>query len=267
MRDDDHFLMWLKLNEGKGTVEELTEVYRETVPVLMWQHAGLGNLLGLLCDFFYHNPTGVVHESFGQYEMSRWLKFHFPVTSQTGLKNIYKPNFVINDYFIEHVHPILKGLISPSDELRPDLDARMGLLEGVQVGMHIRRGWLAEDCRTNGCCHPGLGYADDGAIESFKKIYDQVGGAVYLASDSPSLKAKFPLARKLETEIAGHTVETSHTEESRKNVFLDFFLLGMCPMLVVTGGNFPELPGISSFGYMAAHWGGVPFKFIVNNSE
>jgi hypothetical protein len=265
MREDDHFLTWLRLNEGKGTVEELTEVYREHIPVLMWQHAGLANLLGLLCDFFYNNPTGVVHESFGQYEMSRWVKFHFPTTSQTGLKNVYKPNFVINDHYMERVHPILKSLISPSDELRAVLNEYTHLIDGVQVGMHIRRGWLAEDCRTNGCCHPGLGYADDEAIDTFKKIYDQVGGEVYLASDSPSLKAEFPLARKLETEIAGHTIETTFTEESRRNVFIDFFLLSMCPKLVVTGGNFPELPGISSFGYMAAHYGGAPFRFVINS--
>jgi hypothetical protein len=264
MREDDHFLSWLRLNEGKGTVEELTEVYRETVPVLMWQHAGLANLLALLCDFFYFNPGGVVHESFGQYEMSRWVKFHFPMTSQTGMKNVYRPSFCINPTYMNHIHPMLKNLISPSDEMRAVLQEHLHLLDGVRVGMHIRRGWAAEDCRHNGCCHPDLDYANSDAIEKFKEIYRQANGAVYLASDSPSLKAEFPLARTLDTVIAGHTIETSHTEETRKNVFVDFFLLSMCPVLFVTGGKFPELPGVSSFGYMAAHAGGVPYRIIMN---
>lgn len=267
MKEDDHFFKWIKENEGKGTVEELTDVYRETVPVFMWQHAGLANLLAFLCDFFHSNPTGVVHESFGQYDMSRWIKFNFPVTGQTGMKNIYNPKICINGYYMQIVHPMLKNLISPSDEMKTVLQDHIHLLDGVKVGMHIRRGWAAEDCRHNGCCHPNDDYANNDAIEKFKEIYRQTNGAVYLASDSPSLKAEFPLARILDTVIAGHTIETTHTEDTRKNVFIDFFLLSMCPMLFVTGGKHPELPGISTFGYMAAHAGGVPYIIITNESH
>jgi hypothetical protein len=41
--------------------------------------------------------------------------------------------------------------------------------------------------------------------------------------------------------------------------------LSRCPKLYITGGNFPQLPGLSTFGYMAAIYGGVPFEVISNS--
>jgi hypothetical protein len=88
---------------------------------------------------------------------------------------------------------------------------------------------------------------------------------VFLASDSPETKREFYGARTLDTTIAVvHGMCPAAPTKDRRNVFVDFFLLSMCPRVFVTGGNFPGCPGMSTFGYMAAQYGGVPWE-IVNN--
>ena len=186
---------------------------------------GLANVLIHLCDFFVNNPGGVVHDSFGDYELGRWLKFKFPMTSQVCTRT-YTPRIAINHYTIQQVHPIVRKLIEPSAELNQLLDAHSSLVQGVDSGIHIRRGSCAPDSRKT-VENDGDVYANERALEKFQQV---ATGDVFLASDSPETKKLFPRARTLDTTIAvvhGHCPDLP--TKDRRNVFVDFFLLSRCP--------------------------------------
>lgn len=262
MRDDDHYLQWMAQREGSASTEELTKIYRETVPIVYPHYAGFANLMIFLCDFFFAHPDGVAHESFRDYEVGRWLTFHFPTTSQTDMKNVFEPHVYINEFTIEHVHPLISKLISPSPELEALLAQHHHLIDGVTMGVHVRRGWYSEDCRSREPSEAGHSFANDAALERFKQVANSEVGDIFLASDSPMTKMHFPRARTLDTTVPHH-VEQGDTKD-RRNVFVDFFLLSRCPRLLLTGGHFPTPPGISTFGYMAAQYGGVPYLVVEN---
>jgi hypothetical protein len=233
------------------------------MPFVMYPGKGHGfaNTLIQLCDFFTNHPEGLVHESIKDYELGEWLTFNFPLTDRTDLPE-YKPKIFINQYTIQAVHPLIRRLISPSEKMQKLIDSNMNLIDGIDFGMHIRRGAHASDSRVI-VQSPDDVFASDKAVEMFQSL--SKGKTFFLASDSPLTKKLFPGARTVDTTIAVvhdecPTVET----KDRRNIFLDFFLLSKCPQLFLTGGNFPQLPGLSTFGYMAAVYGGKPWQLIQN---
>jgi hypothetical protein len=232
------------------------------MPYMMYPQKGAGfaNTLIYLCDFFTHHPDGLVHESIKDYELGRWLTFHFPVTDRTDLP-VYKPQIYINPHTIQNVHPLVRKLISPSAELQKVIDEHD--LKGVKAGLHIRRGAAAEDSRVVVQNATDV-FADDKAVDVFVNISKRET-PFFLASDSPETKRKFPNALTIDTTIAVvHDECPNASTNERRNIFVDFFLLSRCPKLYITGGNFPQLPGLSTFGYMAAIYGNVPFELINN---
>ena len=222
--------------------------------------AGFANTLIHLCDFFSQHPDGLVHESIKDYELGRWLTFHFPLTTRTDLP-VYEPKIYINPHTIQRVHPLVRRLVSPSAELRKVLDEHT--LSGVKAGLHIRRGASANDSRVVVQKDTDV-FANQKAIDTFLQISEREA-PFFLASDSPETKRKFPNARTIDTTIAVvHDECPGAPTTDRRNIFVDFFLLSRCPKLYITGGNFPQLPGLSTFGYMAAIYGNIPFS-VVNN--
>jgi hypothetical protein len=233
------------------------------MPYMMYPQKGAGfaNTLIHLCDFFAHHPDGLVHESIKDYELGQWLTFHFPVTDRTDLP-VYKPQIYINPHTIQNVHPLIRKLISPSAELQKVIDEHD--LSGVKAGLHIRRGAAADDSRVVVQNATDV-FADDKAVDVFVNISKRET-PFFLASDSPETKRKFSGALTIDTTIAVvHDECPNAPTNDRRNIFVDFFLLSRCPKLYITGGNFPHLPGLSTFGYMAAIYGNVPFEVISNS--
>jgi hypothetical protein len=222
---------------------------------------GFANTLIHLCDFFSEHPNGLVHETIKDFELGRWLKFNFPTTDLVVLP-IYKPKIFINQYTVQHVHPLIRKLISPSDELQKVIDDHLHLVKDVKAGLHIRRGASAPDSRLIVERDEDL-FASDNTVSNFRMISD-VFTPYFLASDSPETKKLFPSARTLDTSISVvHDQCPEASTNDRRNIFLDFFLLSMCPVVFCTGGsNTPNSPGVSTFGYMAAIYGGREFKFV-----
>lgn len=233
------------------------------MPFVMYPGKGHGfaNTLIHLCDFFSNHPDGLVHESIKDYELGEWLTFHFPLTDRTDLPE-YKPKIFINQYTIQAVHPLIRRLISPSEKLQNLIDSHIHLIDGIQFGMHIRRGAHAKDSRPI-VQSDGDVFASDDAVSRFKLLSE--GKTFFLASDSPETKKMFPDARTVDTTIAVvHDECPAVLTKDRQNIFLDFFLLSKCPRLVLTGGNFPHLPGLSTFGYMAAVYGHKSWELLKN---
>lgn len=222
---------------------------------------GFANTLIHLCDFFSEHPNGLVHESIKDFELGRWLKFNFLMTDRTDLP-VYKPKIFINQYTIQNVHPLVRKLISPSDELQKVIDENIHLVKNVKAGLHIRRGASATDSRKIVERDEDL-FADESAIAKFRMV-SEVFNPYFLASDSPETKKLFPTARTLDTTISVvHDRCPEASTNDRRNIFLDFFLLSMCPVVFCTSGsNTPNSPGLSTFGYMAAIYGGHEFRFV-----
>lgn len=225
---------------------------------------GLANLFIMLTDFFHHHPDGVVHESIKDYEMGKWLIFHFPITDRLDLPH-YEAKIFINQVTIQHIHPKIRQLVSPSDELEKELE-KHALPSNIKIGIHLRRGAAAKDSRE-GVERDVDAYANEKAVEQMIQIAVNNGPEnVFLASDSPDSKKLFPEGvHTLNNGVAVvHGSCLQGKQQDRLGIFLDFFLLSRCPSLVVTGSNFPDIPGLSTFGYMAAIYGGVPFMVVTN---
>lgn len=222
---------------------------------------GFANTLIHLCDFFYHHPDGLVHESIKEYELGRWLTFNFPITDRTDLPR-YEPKIYMNSHTVHNVHPLVRKLIKPSEELRKIIDAHAHLVRGVKAGLHIRRGASAKDSRRVVERNEDV-FADENALSTFRMISES-WTPFFLASDSPETKKMFPTARTLDTTISVvHDKCPMASTSDRRNIFLDFFLLSMCPVVFCTGANkLPGAPGLSTFGYMAAIYGNIDFKFV-----
>lgn len=250
----------------KYPFQDLVEEYRDTMTVMYpCKGHGLANTLIHLTDFYNGRmiTESVVHESIGDYEIGRWINFKFPTTSMMGIKKEYDPKIFINPQTTQTVHPLIRHLIEPSDELKTVIEDHKRLLEGVTAGMHVRRGASASDSRVVVEADTET-FANDNAVSRFLALADNFG-PVFLASDSPETKKKFTSARIIDTTIAVvHGQCPNAPTKDRRNVFLDFFMLSMCPKVFITAGNFPKHPGLSTFGYMAAQYGGVPFEMIGN---
>ena len=262
---------WRKYVETFGTLtkynfQDLVEEYRTKMTIMHPQKGhGFANTLMHLADFYKDRTVldGVVHDSIGDYELGRWLTFKFPTTSMTGIKTVYEPKIFINQHTIEKVYPMVRFLIEPSGELQSVLDEHAALVDRVSVGMHIRRGASASDSRVVVEADTET-FANDRAVAQFKSIAENFG-PVFLASDSPETKKSFYNARTLATTIAVvHGNCPDAPTKDRRNVFVDFFLLGKCPKVFITGGNFPAHPGMSTFGLMAAIYANVPWEMISN---
>jgi hypothetical protein len=165
---------------------------------------------------------------------------------------------------MEHVHPIIRKLVSPSPELLEVLEKHKHLVDGAKLGIHARRGASASDSRKIVSFDTET-FASTEAVEQMIRMAENVGGPVFLASDSPITKEYFPEnVRTLDTGIAVVHGDVECKQSDRVGIFLDFFLLGQCPQIIVTGGNFPGHPGMSTFGYMAAVYGNKRFVVIKN---
>jgi hypothetical protein len=225
---------------------------------------GLANVFIMLADFFYNNPDGLVHESIKNYDLGRWLTFHFELTDRTDLP-VYESKIFINQFTMQHVHPLIRKLVSPSPELLELLEKHKHLIDNVKLGVHVRRGASAPDSRKVVSLESDK-FASPAAVDQMVRMVENVNGPVFLASDSPMTKQFFSSenVRTLDTGIAVVHGDVECNPADRVGIFLDFFLLSQCPQIIVTGGNFPELPGLSTFGYMAAIYGNKRYIIVKN---
>jgi hypothetical protein len=224
---------------------------------------GIANLFIMLSDFFYNHPDGLVHESIKNFEIGRWLTFHFELTDRTDLPT-YDAKIFINQFTVQHVHPLIRKLVSPSLELIELLEKHKHLTDNAKLGVHVRRGASAPDSR-NIVSFDTETFASTDAVEQMVRMVENVDGPVFLASDSPLTKKYFPEnVRTLDTGIAVVHEDVKCNPSDRVSIFLDFFLLSQCPQIIVTGGNYPGHPGLSTFGYMAAIYGEKRFIVVKN---
>jgi hypothetical protein len=241
------------------------EVYRPVAP-----KPGFGNLLILLTVC---KAAGVkyVHEDIFDYEFSNCFTLHgFTVTAQEG-RQPHLPIY-INKYHQDITHPLCREIIHPTAHLEMLADQHSHLLDGVTLGVKIRRGnWSADSTQFEGSTDPKFYFCSDAGLERFKTVIHNNEGRVYITSDSPSTKNhlkeifgdKVTMLDTVYTHTAEQDDETVHTVKNLQDVYLSWYLLSKCPRVLVTAGR-GDMVGFSTFGYMAAVYGRVWPEFIFN---
>jgi hypothetical protein len=149
------------------------------------------------------------------------------------------------------------------------IDEKKHLLDGVTACAHIRRGSYTKEIAQGH--DPEYYYCSDDGLDLFEKAISIEKGKVYLATDSKDVKKRMKdkFGEKivtLDTDFA--CISTRHNadqygQKELQDVYLDWFLISMCPKVYVTGGR-QDLVGFSTFGYTAAIYGNKPFEIIFN---
>ena len=186
----------------------------------------------------------------------KYLKFKNVniVPDDPNVPDSERPPILLNPWFTQNVHPKCRDKVEPTPLLNQLLDQHRHLVEGVTCGIAIRTNWMHAE---------HVPRISQSALDQFENIISQVG-PVFLACDDLDLKrklaAKYPQVRYIDQPFV---LTDNANQDDRPTPYLEFFLLSQCPFLFLTGGN-KDFSSFSTFGYMAAVYGGVQTLVIWN---
>jgi hypothetical protein len=236
--------------------------------------AGLGNLLLQLAQVYDKNPY--ISENVLDNEFGNCIHMgYFEVIPDSDEYVPVECPLFFNETTIPMYKMVLPRMINPTLHMKELLRQNLHLLEGVTAGVNIRRGSYSDDTKQ---CKDGGGpehyFCSDADLEKFIEVIREEPGKVYVASDSPATKNKLKeiFGDKItmnETEFV-HTSDEDYagkrTVKNMQDVYLVWFLLSMCPKLYLTGGkNVRDFTGMSTYGFSAALYGGVPMRIIATS--
>lgn len=236
---------------------------------------GWGNITLILSMFFYEcmnrNIVPYIDASLMEDGRKDYVKFNIDTTDEK--LEVLKPNLFINHHTHQVYCNLMSSIIEPSISMQKLIEQHIDLIKDVKCALHIRRGACQKDSSNMGC-HSGKPayFATDSALNRFKDVIKQTDGNVFIASDSRELKEQLrqefgDKVKYLDTDISlsytclYHPVDTN--EVARRNCYLEWFLISMCPEVYVTAGN-PDMTDFSTFGYSAATYGKKPVMMIHN---
>lgn len=215
---------------------------------------GFGNILMQLCH------VNIVSEKIYESIRKDYIKVNMCVLDDktSDIEIIDCPPLNI----IPHLHKNIKYLIEPTLKLKKLINEYYNLVNGVGFAFQIRRCGFAKDFNEHS---PNFNYCTDQTLEKFFYILENTTCDVYVTSDCLEtkrlFKSRFPDRVRILDEKTTHTA--NEINEYTWVPFLEFFLLGMCPYVYITGGN-PDMSSFSTFGYMACMYNHTKFIPIFN---
>ena len=228
--------------------------------------AGFANLLIHLADCWDRCRTLYVNV-YTRHELSNCVVFNGYTITDSFDGEHPKTSILINNNTIQYIHPRMRLFVEPTDYMKRRIDECRHLVDGVCCAVHIRRGAYSHDStQFKENIDKWSYHCSDAALEKFKSIVRVAPGPVFLATDSPSIRTMFQgKVRMLEDVEFAHThcQESTASRKGFEDVYLEWFLLSMCPKIYVTGGN-TDLVGFSTFSYTAAVYGNKPFECVFN---
>jgi hypothetical protein len=236
---------------------------------------GGGNITLMLTIFIYECTSKsiipYIDETLMKDGRNNYIKINIDTPDEE--LEVLKPNLFINQHTHQIYSHLMSSIITPTDSMQKLIDQHIDLIKDVKCALHIRRGACQKDSSNMGC-HSGKPayFATETALNRFKDIIKQTDGNVFIASDSRELKEQLrqefgEKVKYLDTDISlsytclYHPVDTD--EVARRNCYLEWFLLSMCPEVYVTAGN-PDMTDFSTFGYSAAAYGKKPVMMVHN---
>lgn len=222
---------------------------------------GMGNLFIFLSQL--DETTPVSDEIYSGFR-DKYLKFkNLNIVPDDGTLESLKLDIYINNYTMKNVHPLFRNKVEPSEYLLKLLEEHKHLVENVECAVAIR---FSQIPHSDGTLEPTK-HVDDKALEEFDEIIKNSKGCVFVACDKREYK--YELRRKFGDKVS--FVDDEVVISCTKNTidaptpYLEFFLLSMCPFVYLTGGPI-DMHAFSTFGYMAAIYGGKPFHPIWNTT-
>ena len=171
------------------------------------------------------------------------------------------PPIYINSHTYEKVHPLCRDKVEPSPYLQELLEKNKHLIDGVVLAVAIR---FSRIKHSDGLVEPNQ-HVDEHALKEFNDLIERTDGRVFVACDildyKHTLRDKFGSKISFVDDVTVISCTTNSIDAPTP--YLEFFLLSMCPHLVLTGGP-RDMSNFSTFGYMAAVYGGKPFNVIWN---
>lgn len=233
---------------------------------------GFGNTLIHLTTL--PDECKLLHNSLYEYELSNCVIIEdFTRVSYDG----EQPDtcIIIHPLTAKYIHSKIRNIIKPTPYMEQLIQEKINILEGVTCGMAIRRGSYCQDSRQYNDergDQPSHFFCSESGLNEFKRVIKQVPGKIFITSDSQSTLKNLieEFGNKLVTIDTIFTVGAEHDRMGEKhytdyhNIYLLFFMLSKCPYLYITGGN-TDLVGFSTYAYMAAIYGNVPFTAIFND--
>ena len=236
---------------------------------------GWGNIALLLANFAYECNKKTIIPYIDSSLMGDgrcdYIKINIDATDED--LDVLNPDLFINNFTHQIYCNIMSKIITPTDDMIDLIKQHVDIIRDVKCALHIRRGACQKDSSNMGC-HSGKPayFATDTALSRFKDVIRQTDGNVFVASDSRELKEKLrrefgERVRYLDTDISlsytclYHPVDTD--EVARRNCYLDWFLISMCPVVYITAGN-KDGSDLSTFGYSAATYGQKPVMMVYN---
>ena len=135
-------------------------------PLFIPAHSGFANRLLQLSYFLEKYPDGLVHESILDYGVGEWFDIQFETTSETQSEIMIHPPIFLNSIIFDKYHKHISKYIQPNEKLKTELNKYIQLLDGVRIGLHVRRGLLSTDCLPEETSE----FANDDIIRKFKDI-------------------------------------------------------------------------------------------------
>lgn len=213
---------------------------------------GLGNLFIWLSQLNDEPVSDKIYANYrGKYLHYKNLNI---VPDDPSVPDSKRPPILINPYYTQMIHPRARDKVEPTPLLNTLLAENEHLIDGVRCGVAIRTNWM----------HDGhVPRISQKALDEFESLISHVG-SVFLACDDLDLKrklaAKYPGVRHVDQPVV---MTYNDNQSDIPTPYLEFFLLAMCPALVITGGN-TDFSSFSTFAYMSAVYGGIPFQVIWN---
>lgn len=212
---------------------------------------GLGNI------FIHLTQVDTVSDTVYSNKRRKYIRLEgIRVIPDDGTLPSLEPNTYVNQPF----HKVIRSIVKPTDEMNVLIEKYKHLVDDVSFALQIRRCAFVKN-KEFGELTQSPEFCTDDMLEKFYTIMNTSSGNVFVTSDCQHVKREFqsrwPDRVRILDEQPIHT--TSMNDDIDPWVsFLEFFLLSKCPYIFVTSGNL-----ISTFGYMAAMYGNVPFSYVV----
>lgn len=161
------------------------------------------------------------------------------------------------------IHKKISHIIEPTEKANAFIEKYKHLIDGVEFAFQIRMGSKSSNPEVTS---KSSVHCDETGLNKFFEIMDKTRGNVFISSDCLETKKLF--SSKYGTRVRYIDEDAVYVINGNTSdpwiTFTDFFLLGMCPFIFMTGGA-RDMFTFSTFGYMAAMYGQKEFQPIFND--
>lgn len=171
-----------------------------------------------------------------------------------SLENV-NVNIYLNPYTFQNVHPNIRRKIEPSIVTKSYLEEYKHLIEGVDAGMCIRIGKVADN---------DIQFINEYGLKIINEYIEKCN-KIFITCDV--LEYKYKLKEMFGEKITFLDMECvmSRSENTIDSPapYIEFFLLSMCPFIYTTGSR--DIKRFSTFAYMASVYGNKQLAVIIDD--